>query len=208
MKRSLLGLVILVCACGDDPRPVNIPVVAPGDHEAECQRLCTIPAGDEQCEPKHAEFCLAACRTRTNDLPAACAECLLTNGSVIHGFIGSFGDPYCSTGGPTDISNCDVCDDGGAAPAAPELVTLCTLECAFYMQDPTPLACSDEGSEQCIADCNAVITSRGRVCAQCLSDQTIEVRSCLNDVCDCEPQFVDDPNFGCDEFCDDQLPPA
>ena len=208
MKHLLLVLVILVGACGEDTRPVNIPVVAPGDYEAECQRLCTIPAGDDQCKPKHAEFCLASCRARTNGLPAACAECMLTGGAVIHGYLNSFDDPACATGGPTGISSCEVCDDGGAAPATPALASLCTLECAFYMQDPTPLACSDEGSAQCLADCAAVITARGRVCAQCLADQTGTVRICINDDCDCEPQFMDEPNFGCDDFCDDQLPPT
>lgn len=209
MKRTLLVFAVLGSACGEDARPVNIPVVAAGEHEAECQRLCTIPAGDEHCEAKHAEFCLASCRVRTSGLPAACAECLLSNGSVIHGYLNSFDDPYCSTGGPTAISNCaDVCDDGGAAPPEPALATVCTLECAFYMQDPTPLACSDDGAEECLADCAAVVAAQPRVCAQCLSDQTIPVRSCLNDNCDCEPQFVSDPNFGCDDLCDDQLPPV
>jgi hypothetical protein len=101
MPRSIAVLVLLVlaaAACGEDARPVVVPVVPAGAYEADCQRLCTIPTGDAHCKPKHAEFCVASCRARTNGLTPTCASCLIAAGSTIHGFIGA--TIRTDTGGP------------------------------------------------------------------------------------------------------------
>lgn len=209
MTRSILVLLVLAAAaCGEDERPINVPVVAAGEYETDCQRLCTLTPGDDGCTGKHAEFCLASCRVRTNGLPETCARCMLDRAEPIHSFVGSFGDVSCQASGAAALDGCaEECDDGSTAPPSPALADLCTLECAFYMQDTTPLACSADGSRDCLADCATTIAARGRLCAQCLTEQTIPVRSCINDNCDCEPQYVDDITvFGCDELCDDVAP--
>jgi hypothetical protein len=202
IHRLALLVMIATAACGEDTRPVNVPVVPAGAFEADCQRLCTLSAGDAQCTAKHAEFCLASCRAHTNGLPAACGDCLVAAGTTIHGFIGSFDDPYCDVGGPASVTACRAeCDEGTGTPS-PDLAALCTLTCAFYMQEPSPLACSSDGAAACLSACTATIGARGRVCAQCLVDQTIPTRSCINGDCDCEPQFSDDPSFDCADLCD------
>jgi hypothetical protein len=90
----------------------------------------------------------------------------------------------------------------GDRHAAPELASLRTLTRTLYMQDPSPLACSSDGSDGCLAECTTTLGARGRVCAQCLIDQTLPTKTCINDDCDCEPVFDDDPTFGCAELCD------
>lgn len=206
MKRMVL-VALFLTACGSDERPVNIPMVAPGASEAACQELCTRAAGDEGCGDKHVEFCIASCRVRTNGLTEACASCLVAGGQAIMGGVDSFGDPYCSTGGPADLAACATeCDDSGAAPPDATLATFCDLQCGFYMQDPSPLACTADGSAECRSACAAVAASDGRICAQCKIEGTIPSRTCINDDCDCSPFFNDDA-FGCDTLCD-ALPPA
>jgi hypothetical protein len=199
--------VSLLAACGSDTRPVNIPEVAPGASEAACQQLCTRADGDDGCTAKHAEFCVASCRVRTNGMTAACADCLVAAGEPIHGAVDAFDEPFCVVGGPAALGACTVeCDDSGAAPPAASLATLCDLECGFYMQDPTPLACTADGSADCQNQCAAAVAGRGRVCAQCVIEQVIPSMTCINDECDCDPFFVDDPSGTCDTLCDDQPP--
>lgn len=201
-------VAIVVSACGSDTRPVNIPAVAPGESEAACQQLCMRAAGDEGCSATHAEFCVASCRVRTNGLTAACASCVVAAGEPIHGAVNAFDEPFCVIGGPAELDACEVeCDDSGAAPPAPSLATLCDLQCGFYMQDPTPLACTADGSADCRTPCAAAVAAQGRICAQCMIEQTIPSKSCINDECDCSPFFVDDPASGCSTLCDD-LPPT
>lgn len=210
MKRAALVSLVLVAVagCGSDDRPVNIPVVPTGAFEAACQQLCTRDPADTSCTAKHAEFCLARCRASTNGMTAACGQCLVTGGAAIHGDTDGFGDPYCAVGGSRELSGCrDECDDSGAGPAAPSLADLCELTCAFYMSDVEPLACSDDGAASCRSECATAIAGNGRVCAQCLIEQTGTSRTCINGVCDCEPFFDSDPTFGCATLCDTQ-PPA
>ncbi len=210
MQRSLLGiLVVTAAACGSDDRPVNIPAVPTGAFEASCQQLCTLEAGESTCSAKHAEFCVASCRARTNGLTAACGQCLIQAGDPIKGDTDGFGDRYCAVGGPAGLSACRAeCDDGmGAAAApAPSLASLCDLTCGFYMQDVDPLACSAEGSGDCRTECAATIATKGRICAQCVVEQTGASRTCFNDSCDCQPFFNSDPSFSCTQLCD-ALPP-
>ena len=199
-------LVVAVVACGDGDRPVTIPVVPAGASEADCQRLCTLASDEAQCTAKHAEFCVASCRARTNGLTPTCAACVIAAGTQLDGFVNGFGDAYCSIGGPAVLSSCTTaCDDGGGPPA-PELATQCDLACNFYMQDPTPLACTADGSADCRAGCAAAVAAKGRICVQCLIEHTSPSRICINDECDCEPYFDDDPTFGCMELCDAALP--
>lgn len=63
MRRLLVTLVVTAAACGSDPGPVEIPVGQPGASELDCQRLCTLAAGDDHCTAKRAAFCVASCRT-------------------------------------------------------------------------------------------------------------------------------------------------
>ncbi len=204
---AIILVVLVLIGCGSDERPVNIPVVAPGASEAACQQLCTLTAGDEACTAKHAEFCIASCRIRTNGLAAACADCVIAAGQPIRGGV-SFDEPFCSTGGPADLSACATeCDDGGATPPDASLATFCDLQCNFYMQDPTPLACTADGSADCRTACAATVAAEGRLCAQCVIEGTIPSRTCINDSCDCSPFFQSD-TFGCDTLCDDVGPQA
>lgn len=207
LRVPLVILGVLAAACGgDDGRPVNIPAVAAGAFETDCQRLCTLASGDDHCTAKHAEFCLASCRARTNGLPAACGNCLVAAGAVIHGDVDGFGDPFCAVGGPADLTACATeCDDAGAAPST-GLGVQCQLACTFYMQDTTALACSEDGSAECLAGCNAAVAANGRVCAQCLIEGTIPSRICINDDCDCQPYFDSDPGFACESLCDANPP--
>ncbi|HVV85664.1 MAG TPA: hypothetical protein VHE35_21545 [Kofleriaceae bacterium] len=194
-------------ACGSDPRPIDLPDVPAGAYEADCQRLCTLTAGDDVCTATHAAYCVAACRARTNGLPPACASCIIAHGQTIQGQTDSFGDPFCNLGGPEVLTACrSECDDAGSAVAEAALSSLCDLECGFYMQDETPLACSADGSADCRNACAAAVAARGRVCAQCLIEQTQPSRTCINGDCDCEPFFPGDPSLGCDSLCDDQPP--
>ena len=208
MKHLAVVIALLsTAACGSDDRPVNVPVVPAGAYEADCQRLCTRAPGDDDCTAKHAEFCVATCRARTNDLPATCATCLIAAGVTIHGDTDSFGDPSCVVGGPASLGACRAeCDDSGTAAPAPTLASLCTLTCQFYMSDVDPLACSADGSADCDTQCATTIAARGRVCAQCVIEQTGTSRTCINGVCDCQPLFDSTPPFGCDALCDDQPP--
>lgn len=201
------AIAALFVACGDSGRPVNIPMVPAGAYEADCQRLCTRASGDDSCTAKHAEFCLAECRARTNGLPQACATCLIAAGAVIHGDTDGFGDPTCATGGPASLGACrDECDDAGSAAPDPSLASFCDLTCGFYMSDVDPLACSDEGSADCRSKCASTIAAKGRICAQCTIEQTGTSRTCINNDCDCEPLFDETPPFGCDELCDSSPP--
>lgn len=200
-------LVLGACGGGGGGGNVDLPVVPAGDFEADCQTLCTLATGEEYCTSVHAEFCVASCRARTNGVPTACGQCLIDQGTQIAGFIGSLDEPYCDTGGAARISACETeCDDAGAAGPSADLAALCELECAFYMQDVEPLACSEEGSADCLGQCQVAIAGEGRVCAQCLVDQTIPSQTCINDDCDCEPFFDSDQGFGCDTLCDDTGP--
>jgi len=206
MTRARMAMLaaIAVAGCGSDKRPVNIPEVAPGEHEADCQTLCTLAADEEICTAKHAEFCVAKCRARTTGLAAPCAQCLIAAGTAIDGYTNeTTGDSYCTVGGPADMTACAVeCDDAGAVAAPPSLAVLCELECAFYIQGEEPVACTDEGADPCRMACAAALSANGRVCAQCLIDQTIPSLFCFDDDCDCEPIFDDDTGFGCMELCD------
>jgi hypothetical protein len=207
--RLAIACLALAACGGDSGRPVVIPDVPAGAYETDCQRLCTRAADESICKPKHAEFCLARCRAVTRGLSTACTDCLIKAGKQIAGDVNTVtNDRYCLVGGPADIGSCTAaCDDGGAAGPAPDLDTLCRLECSFHMQDPDPLACSADGSKDCLAACSATIAARGRVCARCLIEQTIPVRTCLGGDCDCSPVFKADTNDGCRTLCD-ALPPA
>lgn len=200
-------LVMALGACGSDDRPVDIPEVEAGAFEAGCQTLCTRMAGDDGCSAKHAAFCLASCRVRTNGMTAACGQCLITEGDQIHSFTDSFGDLSCTVGGAAGLDACRTeCDDAGAAPPAASLSVLCDLECKFYMQDPEPLACSADGSAACLTECSGAVTNQNRVCAQCLIEGVIPSKGCINDACDCDPFFQGDPAVRCASLCDDRPP--
>lgn len=202
-------IVVALAACGSDDRPVDIPAVEPGAFEAGCQTLCTLPSGDEGCSAKHAEYCLASCRVRTNGMTAACGQCLLAAGEAIHGFVDAFGDVSCETGGAASLDACrDECDDSGATPPAPSLATLCELECKFYMEEPTALACSADGYEPCMTECAATIQNQGRLCAQCVIEGVVPTKTCFNSECDCSPFFNDNPAIACGTLCDDRPPPT
>ena len=208
MRRIAVGLLLVVGACGggDGGRAVVIPAVAAGDYEMACADLCTLGAADTLCTAKHAEFCVARCRVVTRDLPQACAACLIAAGTHIEGYTNSFGDSYCTVGGPAELGACDSeCDDAGAAPASPEMETLCQLTCAFYMQDPSPLACSTDASAECLTDCRATASAQGRVCAQCTTEQIIPGRICINDDCDCANTWP--LTSVCQSMCDALPPP-
>jgi hypothetical protein len=207
-RASAAILVAAAAACGGDGRAVDIPAVPAGEYEAGCQTLCARADGDEGCTAKHAEFCLASCRARTNGLPAACGECLIAEGRPIAGFTDSFDELACDTGGAAELGACrDACDDAGAAPPAPALAALCELQCRFYMQDATPLACSADGSAACLGECAAAVANQPRVCAQCIAEGVIPSRSCINDSCDCDPFLNPNPAISCSTLCDDRPPP-
>jgi hypothetical protein len=199
----------LLAACGGGgktARPIVIPTVAPGAYETPCQTLCTLAPGEKICTATHAEFCLERCRAATQNLPTACADCLIAQGTPIAGYTN--GGSYCDVGGPADVTACEAeCDDGGSAPPAPELDTQCQLACGFYVQEPQPLACSAAGSADCLTACRAAIAANGRICAQCLIAQTMPSRVCINDECDCSPSFSSDALFGCANLCD-AVPPG
>lgn len=202
----LLAAALVVGGCGSDDRPVNVPEVPVGAYEADCQRLCTPAAGESICGAKHVEFCVASCRARTNGLSPTCAACVVAAGTALHGFT-SGDDSYCDTGGPAGLMACArECDDAGAAGPEPALATQCELACGFYMQGDSPLACSADGSADCRTACAATIAARGRVCAQCLIDDTVPARICINSACDCEPFFQDDPSLSCTTLCDSAPP--
>lgn len=197
----------LVLSCGGGSsgspgRPIVIPEVAPGAHEASCQDLCTRSAGDTICTAKHTEFCVARCRASTRSLPAPCADCLIAAGTKIEGYTNGVGDKYCTVGGAAELSACPAaCDDGVGQPA-PELETLCQLYCSFYVQAPNLFACSAPASADCLAACRMTIAARGRACAQCLTEQTRPGSSCINDDCDCLNSWDDSTAFGCRALCD------
>ena len=212
MLRFVAAALLVIGACGGGgggggggARPVVIPTVAAGDSEAACADLCTLAAGDTLCTAKHAEFCVARCRVVTRDLPQACAACLIAAGRHIEGYT-SGSDSYCTVGGPAELGACETeCDDAGAAPASAEMETLCELTCGFYMQDPTPLACSVDASADCFTDCRATASVKGRVCAQCTIEQTIPGRVCINDECDCLNTWP--LTTVCESMCDALPPP-
>ncbi len=199
---------MLVGACGgggDAGRPVVIPAVAPGAFETQCADLCALTSGDTSCTATHAGFCIARCRLVTANLQPGCAECLIAGGTHIEGYTSGGGDSYCTVGGPAELGACEAeCDDMGAAPASPDMQTLCELTCGFYMQDPTPLACSTDASADCFADCRATASARGRICAQCTIEQTIPGRVCINDECDCLNTWP--LTSVCPSLCDTLLP--
>jgi hypothetical protein len=195
-------VTLLVVACGGGGSGIDIPDVPAGEYETECQALCTIAAGDPVCTAVHAEYCLASCRARTNGMPPVCGDCLIVAGGQIAGAINGNGDSFCFVGGAASITSCPTeCDDNGAAGPSPALAALCDMECGFYITDPEPLACSDEGSSGCRTECAAAIAAQPRVCAQCLIDQTVPSRSCFGDECDCEPLFDESTMFGCMPVC-------
>jgi hypothetical protein len=181
-----------------------VPVVPAGANEAACQKLCTLGAGETICTAKHVELCLALCRASTRDLPAACADCVLAAGTPIKGDkIGS--ESYCHVGGAANLSECETeCDDGGGQPA-PALETLCQLYCSFYTQSPLPFACSVMASKDCLTSCRSTIAAHGRVCAQCVTEQTLPGSSCINDDCDCLNSY-DTTQAGCTALCDATKP--
>jgi hypothetical protein len=204
IARYTAFLAIIACGGSSGGRPVVIPEVPAGAFEADCQKLCARATGESICTAKHAEFCVARCRAVTRDLPAACASCVIAAGRAIKGDVDMLTkDSYCLVGGPADLTSCTAaCDDGGAGAPDPNLETLCQLECSFHMQDPKPLACSAQGSADCLTACHATIAARRRICAQCLIEQTNPVRSCINDECDCTPMFRDTTTLGCAKLCD------
>jgi hypothetical protein len=189
---------------GKSGAAIVVPVVPAGANEAACQSLCTLGAGETICTAKHAEFCLALCRASTRDLPTACAACVLAAGTPIKGdMIGS--ESYCHVGGAANLSECETeCDDGAGQPA-PALETLCQLYCSFYTQSPTPFACSVMASKDCLTSCRSTIAARGRVCAQCVTEQTLPGSSCFNDDCDCLNSYSTTES-GCSSLCDATKP--
>lgn len=209
MRTSFAVILVALAACGGDVRPIELPDVPTGAFEAACQTMCARMDGDTGCTADHAAYCLASCRVRTNGLTAACGQCLVAAGEQIHGFMDGAGDLACAVGGPAELGDACAteCDDGGAAPSAPSLSQLCELQCKFYMQDPAPLACTADGSAMCLSECAAAVSGQGRICAQCVIEGVIPSRTCINDVCDCEPFFNSDPSFECAGLCDDR-PPA
>lgn len=207
---SLLTVTAALAACGggnNGGRPVVIPDVPVGAFEAGCQQLCTLAAGETVCTAKHAQYCLESCRARTRDLPQACGDCLITTGTPISGFVDTADHtPYCTVGGPGSLTTCaTACDDAGAAPPSPDLELFCQLECSFYMDQGTPLACSMSASADCLSACRSAIAAQPRICAQCLIEQTGHGQICLNSDCDCINTFTMSM-FGCDTLCD-TLPP-
>jgi hypothetical protein len=205
------GLTATLAACGggggSGARPVVIPDVPAGAFEDGCQQLCTLLPDEKVCTAKHAEFCLANCRARTRDLPQACGDCLITVGTPISGFVdNASGSAYCTIGGPADLETCaSACDDAGAAAPSPDLDVLCQLECSFYMQERTPLACSMDAAADCLSACRAAVATQPRVCAQCQMEATIPGQICINNVCDCANTFP--VTTGCDTLCDTAPPP-
>ena len=141
MKTSLPELCIAalafgLAACGGgsgkNVRPVVIPDVPAGEHEAGCLSLCTLSASQTVCTATHAQYCLARCRAATRDLPAACADCLIANGTQIQDDIRDPETMYCWASGVAGVGDCAAeCDDGGATPPAPDLETECQLICGF-----------------------------------------------------------------------------
>jgi hypothetical protein len=218
MRLAVLPMILVACAGGNGGPGGNggssggktaivVPVVAAGVHEADCQRLCTLAATDTICTSAHAELCVALCRASTRDLPEACATCLLAAGTPLAGSTDSFGDKYCSLGGAAGLTACTTaCDDAGGAAPSPDLETLCQLQCAFYTQDPVPFACTTSAAAPCLTSCRAAIAAHGRVCAQCLTEQTIPGRVCINNDCDCDITF-EDSTSSCMSLCD-TLPPS
>jgi hypothetical protein len=199
---TVIFLAAIAACGGGGGGSVDIPAVPAGEYEADCQTLCALAADESICTATHAEFCVAKCRARTNGLAPACADCLITAGTQIDGHtIGE--DNYCTVGGPAEMTACTTeCDDAGAVAAPPEIAVLCELECAFYIQGEDPIACSAEGADPCRAECAAALAANGRICSQCLIDQTLPTSFCFGDDCDCEPQFDDDTTFGCTDLCD------
>ena len=168
----VVALTAVLGACGSDgPPAVVIPEVPAGAFEAGCQQLCTLGATESICTPKHSEFCVARCRAATRDLPQACGDCLIAEGTPILGTTDSFGDS-CNAGdvGSLSSSSCRAaCDDAGAAPPSPDLDVLCRLECMYYTDNHTPFACSaDAVGDDCLMPCQALIAAQGRICAQCM----------------------------------------
>lgn len=202
----MLVSVFLLAACSDDGRPVNIPEVAPGAYEADCQRLCTLAASGGGCTSTHEEVCLASCRVRTNGLPTACAQCLIDNGEVIHPEPDVFGDPGCAVGGPSRMSVCiSACDDGGGPPS-PDLAAQCEIACGIYTEYDHVFACSAEDSAACRTACATTIAAESRVCAQCVIEGILFSTECAGDNCDCQPDYGGDPS-SCPGLCDD-VPPV
>jgi hypothetical protein len=207
--------LLLLAACGgsagnNQSRSVVIPAVAAGASEADCQRLCTRSSTETVCTATHVAFCVAQCRAATRGLPAACASCLIARGATIAGRTENAGkDAYCTVGGPADLALCHMaCDHSGAAPPAPDLETLCQLRCAFDSQGRAVLACSEFGSSFCFTDCRAAIANKGRICAQCTIEGSVPQKACLNDECDCSPDFLPSDSAGCAFLCDTLPPPA
>jgi hypothetical protein len=212
---SIVGLVAFAgasAACGGGGsggggRTVTIPAVPVGDFEAGCQQLCTLAPNETVCTAKHAYFCLQNCRARTNGLPSACGDCLITAGTPISGYVdNSTNAPYCTVGGPADLVTCaSACDDAGAAAPSPDLDLLCQLQCSFYMQQKTPLACSMAAADDCLMPCRDNIAAQPRICAQCMIEQTGQGQICINSDCDCVNSFPTSTGT-CDTLCD-MLPP-
>src|SRR6478609_4149590 len=104
----LVVSAVLLAGCGGGgktARPIVIPTVAPGAYETPCQTLCTLASGEKICTATHAEFCLERCRAATQNLPTACADCLIAAGTPITGYTN--GDSYCDVGGPADVTACE-----------------------------------------------------------------------------------------------------
>jgi hypothetical protein len=213
--RRILGVAVVAamaatCGGGGDSgaRPVVIPQVPAGDREADCMALCSLLPTQTVCTATHAEFCLSRCRAATHDLPAACADCILAQGAQIQDDIRSADEQYCWVSGPADLSTCAACDDAGAAAPSPDLEVQCQLACGFYTGNHVALACSDAASADCLTACRALIAAQDRVCAQCVIEQTIPGRSCINDDCDCAITFNNSvAGLTCRDLCD-TMPPA
>jgi hypothetical protein len=209
-----IALAAALAACGgsDGPPPIVVPEVPVGAFEAGCQQLCALGAGETICTPKHSEYCVARCRAATNDLPQACGDCLIANGTPILGTPDP--DPQfddsCNAGevGSLTSSSCRAaCDDAGAAPPSQNLDLLCRLECMFYTSDHTPFACSASAvGDDCLMPCQALIAAQGRICAQCTIGQNIGTgKICFNDECECL-NSLSSSMFGCETLCD-TMPP-
>jgi hypothetical protein len=205
IQHACLLAIVLSCGGGGGSNPgqsVVIPEVPPGAHETACQDLCMLRAGETICTAKHAEYCMARCRASTRDLPVACADCVLS-ASKAHPIEGVTiaSNSYCTIGGPGDLSACATeCDDKNAQPA-PDLDTLCQLYCSFYVQEPKPRVCPEASSADCLSACRATIGAKGRVCAQCLIEQTIPGISCIGDDCQCLNSFNDGTASACMSLC-------
>ena len=201
---SVLMVTAALAACGGGGgRSVVIPDIPVGAFEAGCQQLCTLAPGETVCTATHAKYCLASCRARTRDLPQACGDCLITVGTPIAGFIDtSDNTPYCTVGGPADLTTCaTMCDDAGAAGPSPDLDVFCQLECSFYMDQRTPIACSMSAAGDCLTACRAAIAAQPRICAQCMAERTGHGQICINNDCDCIDSFPAS-TLGCDTLCD------